>query len=484
MAASDLWRSLAGAAGGRLALDRAGLSLAVGGLLGLIVILFGGLSVPLVAGMILAVLILLHVELGLYLFLIVTELVVIPVASPAFMILMVSWVPFLLLRRIELPAFPQNRLMIGILLWMVLTTGILDPLHAGFKQLVTQDMSKVFVPVGLYFVILTVIRTRVHFRRFLGVLAAIGAGLAVIGLAQMFFQIPFFGSIIVDPGSVIRAGGSTGDPVAYGTQTMFLLGLCFAMHAGEPPGPRKAGLLLALVLLAAALIASLNRSAILGVLTFTAVMMVFHRRTGFLVLALVAGAFAIISQTLLFDSLKAQMLSIWVSLTGAQIAIPQLSQDTFTPRLETLQAGLSVFQESARHMLLGAGINGFSPLVQPYLTSQIAIQCSGNANSFIVFLVEMGIPGAAMMVGLIILTLRDLFRLQRTFHRAGDSPMAFLCQGLLAVFVGFLVVSLANTVWFTKFYWILMVMPCLIERLWFRPVPGDDTGEAARAVAG
>lgn len=482
MAASDLWRSLAGVAEKRPSLDRAGLALATGGILGLFVLLFGALSVPLVAGMILALLILVHVEFGLYLFLIVTELVVIPVSAPAFLILMVSWVPFLLLQRIEIPSFPQNRLMMGILLWMALTTGVFDPLHAGFKQLVTQDMAKVFVPVGLYFVTLTVIRTRAHFRRFVNVLAAIGAGLAVIGLAQMFFQIPFFGRIIVDPGSVIRAGGSTGDPVAYGTQTMFLLGLCFAMHAGEPAGARKVGLLLAMILLAAALIASLNRSAILGVLTFTAVMMVFHRRTGFLLLALVAVAFAIISQTVLFDSLKAQMLSIWVNLTGAQISIPQLSQDTFTPRLETLQAGLSVFQESARHMLFGVGINGFSTLVQPYLTSQIAIQCSGNANSFIVFLVEMGIPGAAIMVGLIILTLRDLFRLQRTFHRTGDPAMAFLCQGLLAVFVGYLVVSLANTVWFTRFYWILMAMPCLIERLWFRPASGLESGEAPGAA--
>ena len=478
MAPTDLWHALAGRSGTRPGFERLGLALVVGVLLGVFVLLFGGLSVPLILGLILAVLIMLHVELGLYLFLIVTELVVIPVASPAFLALMGSWVPFMLLRRIEMPAFPQNRLMMGILLWMGLTTGVLDPLHAGFKQLVTQDMSKVFVPVGLYFVILSVIRTRVHFHRFLSVLTAIGAGLAVIGLAQMFFQIPFFGSIIVDPGSVIRAGGSTGDPVAYGTQTMFLLGLCFAMYAGEPAGMRKAGLLLTLILLSAALIASLNRSAILGVMTFAAVMMVFHRRTGFLIMALVAVAFAIISQTVLFDSLKAQMLSIWVSLTGAQISIPQLSQDTFTPRLETMQAGLSVLQESARHLLLGAGINGFSTLVQPYLTSQIAIQCSGNANSLIVFLVEMGIPGAAMMVGLIILTLRDLFRLQRAFHRTGDAAMAFLCQGLLAVFTGFLVVSMANTVWFTKFFWVLMVMPCLIERLWFRPAPGDAAGAA------
>lgn len=422
------------------------------------------LSIPLLWGLMAIIIILIRVELALYVFLIVTQALVL-LSKPAFVLLLISW--FLFIHR-EKPSFffsTQGK----VLFWLILGTMIFSGVFEGkglleslfsFRDLiqVVLDSAKFWANVLLFFVIVTIINTKKELRRFINFLLFLGFSLSVIGMIQLFFQIPIFPTIRMDPNApMMLAAGIYGDPVAYGTQVAFLLMVSFAAFLSESVKRNKYYIIILILLLSFALLASLNRSAIFGIGIFLVLMIFLNKKAGFKFLIVLTVAVILISQSAVMNLFSQQMVSIKsniVSQTGH-----------FADRIESASAAIAVIKKAPAILLVGGGCNQYEKLVLPFLTSPTAIAAPSNTTAVAVFLIELGLPALILFLMILGITFRDLIQLQVAFKRSGDMEMYYLSQGMFASLMGMVTISLVNAIWFMELFWVNIALAVVIKKL-------------------
>lgn len=439
----------------RLFINKWGLLLVYGLLVSGLAVKFGLSSVPAIIGVMVGVVILFNTEIALYVFILATQvLIFFAISLETFILLVVSWLLYVFRNRTRFFASAQSKVLIILTVWIIFNTGILS--NDGLVQTL-RNMFKLFVPITLFFAVITVIKSRRYLMRFIKFLLIIGAIISIIGLLQLFLQTPLFSYLKTDPTSPMqRAAGSIGDPVAYGTQVTFLLMLCFSALLGQPQGKYKIFLFFIMIALIFALLTSLNRSSILGLVMFVMVMLFLNRKASIKLIIFVAIVLILLSLTNFYDPFIKQIESIWIT-------VPTPSEH-FAVRLEAMTAGLKVIRDNPHILIFGGGVNSFDTLINPYVFS-FGSKTYANTNAFIVFLIELGIAGFIIVLIIFWLTLRELSVLQKEFKKTEDHSMLYLSQGLFASFIALLLISLVNEIWFMHFFWINMALAVVIRNI-------------------
>lgn len=368
--------------------------------------------------------------------------------------LILSWILFMVNRKPKLFISFQSKLLFFLGIWVLLiapfnSSGFLHGLRYSLRLL---------LPIGLFYMITTIIRTEKQLLRFILALIISGLGLSILGNIQLFFQVPIFPNVKTDPHSIILPLGPFGDPVAYGAQLTFILALCFSRLLGEPKGKIKKYFLFVLLAMIFSLFASLNRSAILGFGIFTILMLLFNWRGGLKLII-----FIIIGLIILF---QVGINELFVKKIETIATETHLKVGHFGDRLETSFAGLRLLRENPEYFIFGGGLNSYHNLIHPYLHSSGAIRHSTNTNAFIFFLVEMGIFGYLLLLWVIGLTLKDLYRMQKKFSESDDYVNSFISQGLFASLITLLFISLVNTIWDMNLFWFNLSLPVVMKEIW------------------
>jgi O-antigen ligase len=136
----------------------------------------------------------------------------------------------------------------------------------------------------------------------------------------------------------------------------------------------------------------------------------------------------------------------------------QQAQDmtTLQSRFDINRVALDMWDESPATMTLGIGLGAFYALTGTSGLGYAAIV----HNSYLWVLVEMGIVGAAVLLGLLWRVLRNVLRALK--HSGPYQPLAW---GVAAGIAGFLVWNLANEGMYQRHLWLLFALSEILARI-------------------
>lgn len=169
-------------------------------------------------------------------------------------------------------------------------------------------------------------------------------------------------------------------------------------------------------------------------------------------------------------------LGIYPSLVDRIKSIVTMS-DRGAGRLDIWRVGLRVV---AAHPLLGVGWGNYGRAYEQYLfdTSGLAMfarRGMGSHNDFLGTLGELGVVGFVLFVGMVGLAFYGALRCVLSYGRDHEGPMRNLAMSVLLGLVGLLVASVFVDLRYRKFFWVVLALSAVVERL--RPMPkGVDSG--------
>jgi O-antigen ligase len=274
-----------------------------------------------------------------------------------------------------------------------------------------------------------------------------------------------------------RASGGTGDPNYFATYQVVALPLVLVLTTMVKSGARRIALYVVMLVIVASVLTSLSRG---GVLTLVAVLLMVAaiparrlygspgQKLVFLVVILAAGGFA------LATTAKDLVPRIETVLVNKQ---ETTSTGRGSGRLDLWLAARSAFLS---HPYTGIGYGAF-----PSQSNQLLLQTPGvnlevNAignigheahNAYLGSAAELGIPGAAFFVGILVSLFATLLRTQRTARRAGDEMVGRLAAALLVSLVAFAISSIFLSTETSRVLWIMLGMSLALPRLLTRPAP-------------
>ncbi len=268
---------------------------------------------------------------------------------------------------------------------------------------------------------------------------------------------------------IARLGGTVGDPNAFAAVLVAGLPLAIALAAGRrwSPGLRALGAAGA-TLSVAGIAFSLSRGGFVALIVVLVMGLVFAGRWRAKLLLVVALIVLATGGYLLATPAALQRVT---------------SSNAGTGRTDLWTVGLRMV---ADRPVLGVGAGNFADASIRYLlrpgrlprSDLIANTPKVAHNTYLEVLVDLGLVGALMFGGLIVLTLTCGMRAVRIFARQRDGPMEMLARGWLIGMAGLLAADTFLSAEFDKQLWLLLALgPALLA------VARGSSGGAAVAHA-
>lgn len=316
--------------------------------------------------------------------------------------------------------------------WLNKDVGLLDLTLCFFAILKLVDTREKLC---------TVVRVLVLSASALNVLALAG------GVARYLLGIP---NMMMYSGADMRLAGFMVNPSAYGGFLICVLLIQLAILFGDDPVlpiPRRLQYINA-GLLGMACLMTISRSAILGLLAGFVVLMRFYRlkaAIGLLCFVLVAG-------------LTIGAVLHWGNFAGdmaEDFGILAFNETTVDIRMDVNQAAMDLLSKEPTNALIGVGVGTFLVRSEELVGDQFIIH-----NEFIWLLVETGILGLGLFVGIAWKSLRNCVRVWRA--RTSDSPIA---AGLACSIFGTLVWMMGTEGLWHRHVWLLFGLSEVCYRL-------------------
>jgi len=285
-----------------------------------------------------------------------------------------------------------------------------------------------------------------------------------IVLAGIFHTIPvyFVGGVPESAtGEVFRRSGLMATAPHAAFYTMFFLIAATSLYGCETSKRRKGFLIGAIVLFVLAQHFTKSKTVLASlILTYLLFILLQGKADRILKSLIVSGLSFLIAlpflPTAMIDSIKIILLSIFVdpninALTSSNIG-------SLGGRLLVVQAGLKLFWT---YPVFGVGLGKHFFLIQPFAPPMYNV----IHTHYVTVLVEMGLVGLALFLGIIGLTLWDLTKSFFQFKRQGDPQMYSLSRGLLLTFFGMLIVYLTLFDISSRVFWMIVGLAPVVRKM-------------------
>lgn len=304
-------------------------------------------------------------------------------------------------------------------------------------------------------------------RDIMRILTAVSIAAFVIGMIAMAGF--FFG--IASELKQGRSSGGTGDPNYFATYQVVALPLVLVLATMVKSGVRRLALYAVMLVIVASVLTSLSRG---GVLTLVAVLLMIAaiparrlygspgQKAMFLVVIVAAGGFAVATTA------KDLVPRIKTVLVNNQ---ETTSTGRGSGRVDLWLAARTAF---VAHPYTGIGYGAF-----PAQSNQLLLQTPGvnlqvNAigtvgheahNAYLGSAAELGIPGVALFVGILVSLAATLLRTARAARRSGDEIVARLAAALLVSLAAFVISSVFLSTETSRVLWIMLGLSLGLPRL-------------------
>ena len=300
-------------------------------------------------------------------------------------------------------------------------------------KLSIKEILKLGEMLLTYLLVLKYVDTPARLRRLIWLVVLAALSQALMGLGQTAAH---FGPASFARGGVLRGSGTFDQPNPFaGYLNLTLPILIAAVMMGVPLVGGLTGV--STLLLAAALLLSVSRGALLALIAAVVVMVtVYARRARPLVGAGAIAVFAVAAGTIvgILPASLTQSVTADFGLTNIDVANPTAFDWPVAERLAHMLAGLQMF---FAHPWLGVGIGNYpaayATLYQQHLIAPVWANPLGHAhNYYINIAAEAGVVGLAAFLIVLISAFVIAVKLYR---RAADPLARALALGTLGVFV-------------------------------------------------
>lgn len=372
------------------------------------------------------------------------------------MALVVLWRRFF--GRQRATGFVQHPLQWWMLFYLlVICGGLWYAQYPQRTELIIIDFAKELL---LFFVIVNLVTSERWFERSVWGMLVVGS---VIGTLTLYQELTHsygseFGGLARSTVAQIadgisnraRAGGTTGEPNAFGQQMLVLvpLGLWAALQARTVPA-RLFGGYAALICLAGAGL-SFSRGTYLAVLVIVVLTVLQLRLNPRYLLVLPLLYFALSSAP---AELRARFGTLNSLLPGAQ---EENIESDASIRRRSVQVLMAVYM-FADNPLIGVGADNYQPLYPEYIRqfgSNVDDERRNAHSYYLEVAAEHGIVGIVSVGGIMLLTLKALRDARRLFGNIGNKRMADLAGALTVAFVGYAVSATFLHGDYTRFLWL------------------------------
>ncbi|HEV2616287.1 MAG TPA: O-antigen ligase family protein [Candidatus Acidoferrales bacterium] len=309
--------------------------------------------------------------------------------------------------------------------WLNKDLGLLDLLICFFAIIRLVDSRG-----KLY----TIVRTFVLSGSALNILALAG------GVARYFFGIP---NVMIYNTDSIRLAGLMVNPSAYGGFILCVLLIQLALLFGESTLlrlPRWAQRTNA-ALLGIACSMTISRSSLLGLIGGLLVLLAFYRTKA--MLRLVGFALATV--------LTVGVVTYWYGYSpdvADDFWVLVFSETTIEDRMDINRAALEMLRESPTNPITGIGVGTFWARSEHEFGMEMIIH-----NEFLWLLVETGVVGFCLFIGVILRALRNCLYVVRA--RGPDSPISV---GIICSIVGMIVWMQGGEGLGQRHFWLLLAL--------------------------
>lgn len=361
--------------------------------------------------------------------------------------------------------------------------------YAANPQLTLDFALEHFKDVLLYIVIINLIVSTKQFELSLWVLLAIGALLGTLTLFQELTQnyANSFGGlariklafITDDIGNRPRAGGTTGEPLAYGQQLLVLvpIGLWGVLH-GRTTLARSFAMY-AVAMCVAGILLSFSRSTYiaLGVMLIVFALHI-HLNPRYLVMAAVLV-------TLVFSLASPEFKSRFGTLENlvpGQTSEGIDSEGSFRRRYTEMLMAVYMFGDNP---IIGVGAVNYRELYPEYIRryGSPVEDAERNAHSYYLEIAaESGLLGLITWGGILVMTFNRLQLAQRLFRGAGNRRMSELAVALQLAFAGYLVSALFFHGAYPRYLWLQVAIAVAFAVTAKRYVAAQETTATAQPV--
>lgn len=290
------------------------------------------------------------------------------------------------------------------------------------------------------------------------VLTAVVVG--ALGIVGFVLQVP----------SLLQAGravGGSGDPNFFGMYEVMTIPLALMLAAEARSGALRNALYAAIAVLVLAVFASVSRGGLLTLLVVGMVMLVAPARALFRSRRQKAGVLATVGA----GALVALVLS--ASAVTARVESVSSSDVTGSGRTALWRAAWTSIGERP---ILGLGFGGFPAAVNDLMRRTPGIDFrhielhpgpgSEAHDVYVSAVAELGVPGLALLLGLVLATARELRRAAATARRVGADALERAANALLLSLLAWSIASLFLTTQTSRALWIVigisLVMPALV----------------------
>ncbi len=402
------------------------------------------------------------------------------------MLLVIPLARDLVVRRLPIVAPP----MLG---WMIVLL-VIHLVSASFSTDVPRswDATVVFIVegVGLYFMLVNVIRTPELLRQVTWVLLVVGAGLAVLSIHQVLtsnYDSIYFG--FAQPSAAIRTGqtlagevvqrrlaGPIGETNRFAQVMLMLVPLGIFRYIGErtPTLRLTAGVLTALI--AIAVVMTFSRGAAVGMGALILALIVLRMVRLRHILLFVVGITVVLAWSPQYASRILSIAEVG-ALTSENAATSGASNVILSRATETLAAALVM----ADHPILGVGPDMFNDNYQHYAEIVGLFVREGETreahNLYMGYGAELGVVGLAVFLWIAWQTIAMVARARRRSLRRRPDLEQLTTPFALALMT-YYVTGLFLHLSFARYYWLMVALASAAAVITLREMDAVDEAES------
>lgn len=369
---------------------------------------------------------------------------VLGVAKPAGAVLALSWLAAIASRRIARGTFAENHALMSYGLILFAGWVAVSMLWAEDKAEAVTALTRYVPNILLIPIVFDAIQRRRQMRWLLATIVGSAALAAILGILQ-----PPADPSVAD--QVGRAAGTFGDANQFAAALVAAMGIAgaFALARDIGAGWRLAAVGAAGICLLAVFL-TLSRGGLVAIAAALATTILVGGR--WRARALVAAALVLVVSVGYF--------AVFASLPARE-RVTNVGGGTGRVDLWTVGGRML-----AAHPGVGVGAGNFPVASVHYLLRPGAIERADFIistpkvahNTYLQIAAELGIPVAALFVGLIGFSLRCSLSAARRFEREGDIGMELLARGAVVGTAGYLTAMLFISQMYSKLFWMLLAL--------------------------
>jgi len=350
----------------------------------------------------------------------------------------------------------QGLFAIAYIVW-----GVMSAAWAIDSQLVFDRAQVLVQSIALYVLVINLVNSPRRVQNILSIIVVASLALAFLTIFRVLS-----GEMI--RGRVDIAQISDYDPNEQAAGFLLSAAVLMALFSRAVQLSRKLLSPIALSIVVLAVLATSSRGAMLSLIAILAFSLILDRKLWQLVL--LAPVIGIAALFLLPPTFLNRLESI-VTLS-----------DRGAGRVDIWLVGMQII---SAHSLLGVGLGNFGRAFDRYLPQTPGIRRfllpgRGPHNIFLGALGELGVLGLALFAVIIGLTIKSALTAVLNFKRQNEPQMTTLAMGVLLGLLGVLVASLFVDLRYRKYFWLLLALSGVMQRL-SSELKGKSLNESARS---